>query len=77
VCSSDLQVDSSVTRGYGGVGLGLSLVKELVGAVGGSVEVSSVPGEGTAFVVTIPIAPSTRADAETPAEREPRAAASL
>jgi len=52
------QVDSSVTRGYSGVGLGLSLVKELTSSLGGTVDVSSVPREGSTFTIKIPIAPT-------------------
>ncbi|MGH3443091.1 MAG: GAF domain-containing sensor histidine kinase [Nitriliruptorales bacterium] len=45
-----------------GVGLGLYIVKTLVGAHGGEVEVQSEPGVGTAFSVTLPVRP----DAEDP-----------
>ena len=71
------QVASSVTRGYGGVGLGLSLVKELVTSLGGTIEVSSASGEGSAFVVRIPIAPAEGPNGLSDQPREPRAAASL
>jgi len=37
-----------------GAGLGLALVKELVEAMGGTVQVSSVPGEGSRFCVRLP-----------------------
>mgnify|MGYP006282334787 CR=1 FL=1 len=43
----------SASRTERGLGLGLSLVKAVVEAHGGSVEVSSAPGEGTAFTVRI------------------------
>jgi signal transduction histidine kinase len=71
------QVDSSVTRGYSGVGLGLSLVKELISSLGGTVDVSSVPREGSTFTIKIPIAPSRGGNGWPGHPREPEAATSL
>ena len=48
------QVDSSSTREYGGTGLGLTLVKNLVEAQGGRVWVESELGRGSIFTVTFP-----------------------
>lgn len=48
------RVDSSRNRRSGGSGLGLSIVREIVEAHGGSVEVESRPGEGTTFRVVLP-----------------------
>jgi signal transduction histidine kinase len=41
-----------------GAGLGPALVRELVEAMGGRVEVSSAPGEGSRFAVRLPPAPT-------------------
>lgn len=49
------QVDDTMTRFQEGVGIGLSLVKELVELQDGTIEVKSAVGEGTTFVVKIPI----------------------
>lgn len=48
------QADSSVSRMYGGSGLGLALVKEMVELLGGAVQASSTVGEGSAFTVSVP-----------------------
>jgi signal transduction histidine kinase len=48
------QVDRRLAREAGGVGLGLSIVEFIVKAHHGSVEVSSRPGAGSVFTVTIP-----------------------
>jgi len=55
------QVNGSIWRRYGGVGLGLSLVKEIVETYGGRVTVESQVGEGSTFTVRLPIAADTDA----------------
>ncbi|EOH6072199.1 ATP-binding protein [Burkholderia cenocepacia] len=49
------QADTSITRRYGGTGLGLALTKQLTQMMEGSVEVKSEPGKGSTFVVTLPM----------------------
>ncbi len=49
------QENMSTVRRYGGSGLGLSLVKDLVAMLGGSVAVESEPGQGSVFTVTLPV----------------------
>ncbi len=47
------QVDSSTTRKFGGTGLGLAISHRLCTLMGGSIHVSSTPGEGSTFTFTI------------------------
>jgi signal transduction histidine kinase len=54
------QIDGSSKRRYGGVGLGLALVKEIVEAHGGQVSVWSVVNEGSTFRVTLPAMPASQ-----------------
>ncbi|KAH9817887.1 hypothetical protein DFH28DRAFT_1080989 [Melampsora americana] len=62
------QADSSTTRPHQGTGLGLSICKQLVQRLDGKIEVNSIEGEGTTFVVTLPLgrpsSPPLRSSAE-------------
>ncbi|MBS1248798.1 MAG: Sensor histidine kinase ResE [Chloroflexi bacterium] len=49
------QLDSSATRRYGGTGLGLALVQNIVEAHGSEIKVKSKEGEGTYFAFSLPI----------------------
>jgi CheY-like chemotaxis protein len=63
------QVDTSSSRGYGGMGLGLALCKLLVEMLGGEIGVDSEPGQGSTFWFTAEF--SSRAEAMgLPAEDE-------
>ena len=50
------QADSSTTRSYGGLGLGLAIVRHLVEQHGGKVYAENNPGEGAKFTVALPLA---------------------
>jgi signal transduction histidine kinase/CheY-like chemotaxis protein len=47
------QANMLVTRSYGGTGLGLTIAKSLVEAQGGTLDVSSTPGQGSTFRVSL------------------------
>jgi two-component system phosphate regulon sensor histidine kinase PhoR len=48
------RVDKGRSRDAGGTGLGLAIAKHMVLSMGGDIEVSSVPGQGTVFTVRLP-----------------------
>ncbi len=49
------QVESSPTRRFGGTGLGLSVSRRLARLLGGDLDARSVPGEGSAFTLVLPL----------------------
>lgn len=53
IFSKFTQADDTITRRYGGSGLGLSIAHSLAKMMEGEIAVQSVPGQGSVFVVTI------------------------
>ena len=49
------QLDSGLTRHYEGMGIGLAIVQHLVTLHGGTVSVESAPGQGSRFIVSLPV----------------------
>lgn len=60
------QADGSVSRKYGGTGLGLTISRELANLLQGQISVESEAGKGSTFTLEIPIELQQRADDETP-----------
>ncbi|MEL7000238.1 MAG: PAS-domain containing protein [Pseudomonadota bacterium] len=50
------QVDGTITRRHGGAGLGLAITRNLVDAMGGTIQVSSEPQKGTSFLIRLTLA---------------------
>lgn len=56
-------LDPSLTRNHGGAGLGLAIVRRLVEAMEGEIDVESEPGAGSIFTITLPVEISPEAPA--------------
>ena len=59
------RVDKGRSRQMGGTGLGLAIVKHIVRSMNGEIEVHSKLGEGTEFLITLPLAPKESPEKDT------------
>ncbi|WP_323016951.1 MHYT domain-containing protein [Castellaniella sp.] len=60
------QADASISRRFGGTGLGTTIARQLVQSMGGRIEVDSTPGQGSTFSICLPL-PLGKAPAAVPA----------
>ena len=58
------RTDKARSRSLGGTGLGLAIVKHIARAHNGTVELTSVPGDGSTFSITIPQPEGNGSDSE-------------
>lgn len=65
IFESFCQVDSSLSRKYGGVGLGLAICKKLITLMGGSISVKSRLGQGSTFEIEVPLKTGTDPEIKT------------
>jgi len=49
------QIDGSISRQYGGAGLGLAIARQLAEVLGGGIHLRSAPGQGSSFTIELPL----------------------
>jgi signal transduction histidine kinase/ActR/RegA family two-component response regulator len=63
------QADGSITRRFGGAGLGLSICRQLAELMGGEISAEGRPAKGACFTLTLPLSPAAAPASEDAAER--------
>ncbi|HEX7523004.1 MAG TPA: response regulator [Candidatus Deferrimicrobium sp.] len=69
IFDSFTQADGTTTRKFGGTGLGLTISKQLVGMMGGTIRVVSAPGKGAEFIFTIRLREAAKSSLTPPTPR--------
>ncbi len=64
------QADETIKSRYGGTGLGMSITKNLVEMLGGTLQMRSVVGEGTVFLMSLPVAVQADEEPSSPTAQE-------
>lgn len=66
------QLDGSLTREYGGLGIGLAICRQLIELLGGSLSHESTPGQGSRFSLRLPLSLPSQSRAPSPAPVRPQ-----
>ncbi len=72
-----VQADTSISRRFGGTGLGMAIVRSLTDLFGGTLQINSAPGKGSRITVRLPLGVAQAGDLPAPPEERPAGQVSL